>query len=114
MHKVQGRLLPSRTVKQGVAMGRSFSVYLFCFAMDPLFHHLNRIPGVISVQAYVDDTTIAGVAEDPMWLHEVAAVYRSISTAGFHIDSHSCFRACVNDNMKFMPRVVTTEELVEY
>ena len=26
-HKVQGRLLPSRTIKQGVDMGRSFSVY---------------------------------------------------------------------------------------
>ena len=85
MHKVQGRLLPSRTIRQGVDMGRSFSVYLFCFAMDPLFHYLNRIPGVISVQAYVDDTTIAGVAEDPMWLHEVAEAYQSISTAGFHI-----------------------------
>ena len=95
IHKVQGRLLPSRTIRQGVDMGRSFSVYLFCFAMDPLFHYLNRIPGVISVQAYVDDTTIAGVAEDPMWLHEVAEAYQSISTAGFHIDSHSCFRACV-------------------
>ena len=43
MHKVQGRLLPSRTIPQGVDMGRSFSVYLFCFAMDPLFHYLNRI-----------------------------------------------------------------------
>ena len=36
-HKVQGRLLPSRTLRQGVDMGRSFSVYLFCLAMDPLF-----------------------------------------------------------------------------
>ena len=34
-HKVQGRLLPSRTILQGVDMGRSFSVYLFCLAMDP-------------------------------------------------------------------------------
>ena len=33
-HKVQGRLLPSRTILQGVDMGRSFSVFLFCFAMD--------------------------------------------------------------------------------
>ena len=32
----------------------------FAFAMDPLFTYLNRIPGVISVQGYVDDTTIAG------------------------------------------------------
>ena len=114
IHKVQGRLLPSRTIRQGVDMGRSFSVYLFCFAMDPLFHYLNRIPGVISVQAYVDDTTIAGVAEDPTWVQEVAEVYQSISTAGFHIDSHCCFRACVNDNMKFLPRIVTTEELIDY
>ena len=50
-HKVQGRLLPSRTIRQGVDMGRSFSVYLFCLAMDPLFTYLNRIPGVISVRA---------------------------------------------------------------
>ena len=114
MHKVQGRLLPSRTIRQGVDMGRSFSVYLFCFAMDPLFHYLNRIPGVISVQAYVDDTTIAGIASDPRWLHDVAEVYRRVATAGFHVDSHSCFRACVNDHMKFTPRLVTTEELVEY
>ena len=106
--------LSKETIRQGADMGRSFSVYLFCFAMDPLFHYLNRIPGVISVQAYVDDTTIAGVAEDPTWVQEVAEVYQSISTAGFHIDSHCCFRACVNDNMKFMPRIVTTEELVDY
>ena len=33
-HKVQGRLLPSRTILQGVDMGRSFSVFLFCLAMD--------------------------------------------------------------------------------
>ena len=31
-HKVQGRLLPSRTILQDVDMGRSFSVFLFCFA----------------------------------------------------------------------------------
>ena len=58
-HKVQGRLLPSRTLRQGVDMGRSFSVYLFCLAMDPLFTYLNQIPGVLAVQGYVDDTTIA-------------------------------------------------------
>ena len=51
-HKVQGRLLPSRAILQGVDMGRSFSVYLFCLAMDPVFHYLNRIPGVISVQVF--------------------------------------------------------------
>ena len=27
--------------------------------MDPLFTYLNQIPGVLAVQGYVDDTTIA-------------------------------------------------------
>ena len=44
----------------------------------------------------------------------MADVYRRIASAGFHIDSHCCFRACLNDNMKFTPRLLTTEELVEY
>ena len=96
-HKVQGRLLPSRVIHQGVDMGRSFSVYLFCFAMDPLFHYLNRIPGVLSAQAYVDDTTIAGSAEGPMWIYEVANTYKRVATAGFHIDGHTCFRSCINN-----------------
>ena len=114
LHKVQGRLLPSRTINQGVDMGRSFSVYLFCFAMDPLFHYLNRIPGVISVQAYVDDITNAGTAADPRWIYDVADVYQRIASASFHIDSHACFRAVVNDDMRFQPRLVTTEELLRY
>ena len=58
-HKVQGRLLPSRTILQGVDMGRSFSVYLFCLAMDPLFTYLNRIPGVISVHSRGQGTIIS-------------------------------------------------------
>ena len=43
---------------------------------------------MISVQAYVDDTTIAGIASDPK-IHEVADAYRRVSTAGFHVDCHS-------------------------
>ena len=82
-HKVQGRLLPSRTVRQGVDMGRSFSVYLFCLAMDPLFTDLNRIPGVISVQGYIDDTTIVGNSHSLSWLEEVAYTYECLRSAGF-------------------------------
>ena len=81
-HKVQGRLLPSRTIRQGVDMGRSFSVYLFCLAMDPLFTYLNRIPGVISVQGYIDDTTIAGNSQSLSWLEEVAYTYECLKSAG--------------------------------
>ena len=88
MHKVQGRLLPSRAILQGVDMGRSFSVYLFCLAMDPVFHYLNRIPGVISVQGYVDDTTIVGLTEDASWLRTVSTCYVRLKSAGFVVDGH--------------------------
>ena len=102
-HKVQGRLLPSRAILQGVDMGRSFSVYLFCLAMDPLFTYLNRIPGVLSVQGYIDDTTIAGDARCLDWLTEVSSCYSSLRTAGFVVDPHSCFRACVTIHNRMRP-----------
>ena len=94
-HKVQGRLLPSRTLRQGVDMGRSFSVYLFCLAMDPLFTYLNQIPGVLAVQGYVDDTTIAGDGQDLTWIGKVETCYQALQTAGFVIDPHACYFAGV-------------------
>ena len=102
-HKVQGRLLPSRTLRQGVDMGRSFSVYLFCLAMDPLFTYLNQIPGVLSVQGYVDDTTIAGDGQDLSWLVHVDSCYTALRTAGFVVDPHSCFFACIVINNRVFP-----------
>ena len=111
-HKVQGRLLPSRTILQGVDMGRSFSVFLFCFAMDPLFHYLNRIPNVLAVEAYVDDTTIIGDAQSLDWIREVSLTYQKVSTAGFIVDSHACYRALQNSVMRFAPKKLTDEELV--
>ena len=74
-------------------MGRSFSVYLFCLAMDPLFTYLNRIPGVLSVQGYIDDTTIAGDVQCLDWLTEVSECHSSLKTAGFVVDPHSGFGA---------------------
>ena len=85
-HKVQGRLLPPRAVHVGVDMGRSFSVFLFCLAMDPIYHYLNRIPRVMSVQGYIDDNTIAGPGHDIAWVGRVHYCYQCCSTAGFQID----------------------------
>ena len=102
-HKVQGRLLPSRTLRQGVDMGRSFSVYLFCLAMDPLFTYLNQIPGVLAVQGYVDDTTIAGDGQDLAWIGKVESCYLALQTAGFVIDPHACYFAGVVINNRAFP-----------
>ena len=112
-HKVQGRLLPSRTILQGVDMGRSFSVFLFCLAMDPLFHYLNRIPKVLSVQAYVDDTTVVGDAQDLSWMCEVSSCYQKLHTAGFVIEPHQCYRCITNSVMKFSPRLISDHDLCE-
>ena len=93
-------------------MGRSFSVFLFCFAMDPLFHYLNQIPRVLAVEAYVDDTTILGDAQSLDWIRKVSDTYRKVSTAGFVVDSHTCYRALQNSVMKFAPVKLTDEELL--
>ena len=105
MHKVQGRLLRSRAILQGVDMGRSFSVYLFCLAIDPVFHYLNRIPGLICVQGYVDDTTIVGSAENAEWLGNVSACYVQLRSAGFVVDGHSCYRSWVTNCFTIGPRL---------
>ena len=96
-HKVQGRLLPPRAVHVGVDMGRSFSVFLFCLAMDPIYHYLNRIPRVMSVQGYIDDNTIAGPGHDIAWVSRVHYCYQCCGTAGFQIDQHACWRAVSSD-----------------
>ena len=85
-------------------MGRSFSVYLFCLAMDPLFTYLNQIPGVLAVQGYVDDTTIAGDGQDLTWIENVESCYQALYTAGFVIDPHACYFAGVVINNRDAPR----------
>ena len=84
-------------------MGRSFSVYLFCLAMDPLFTYLNQIPGVLAIQGYVDDTTIAGDGQDRTWIENVESCYQALQTAGFVIDPHACYFAGVVINNRDIP-----------
>ena len=92
-------------------MGRSFSVFLFCFALDPLFHYLNRIPNVISVHAYVDDTTVIGNAQDASWLHQVSQCYTAVRSAGFVVDAHECYRSLSNSQMRFGPSKLSCSQI---
>ena len=92
-HKVQGKLLPSKMIVTGVDMGRSFSVLLFCVAMDPVLTYLNRIPGMLAVQGYVDDTTMVGDTTAGMqWLSDAWQVCTRLRSAGIQIDEHHCWR----------------------
>ena len=92
-HKVQGKLLPSRMIVTGVDMGRSFSVLLFCVAMDPVLTYLNRVPDMLTVQGYVDDTTMAGDTTAGMqWLTDAWNVCTRLRSAGIQIDQHHCWK----------------------
>ena len=94
LHKVGGQLLPPRIIRQGVDMGRAFSVFMFCFAMDPVYWHLNKIPDVVNVKGYVDDCTAVGHAgRDLAWLMPVRKLFTDLHTAGFQIIEHSCWLA---------------------
>ena len=74
-------------------MGRAFSVFLFCIGMDPVLTVLNRIPGVISVQGYIDDTTLAGRGDTVSWANSCWNLLMKLKTAGIQVDSHHCWRA---------------------
>ncbi len=79
--------------------------------MDPLFTYLNRIPGVLSVQGHIDDTTIAGDAQCLEWITDVAHTYLSLRTAGFVVDPHTCYRACVTTHNRMQPTATNSNEV---
>ena len=93
-HKVGPQLLPPRVIRQGVDMGRAFSVFMFCLAMDPIYWYLNQIPRIINVKGYVDDCTVVGSAhEDLEWAASVRQLFGALHTAGFQITEHNCWKA---------------------
>ena len=61
LHKIGSTFRPSLPINIGVDMGRAFSVLLFCIAMDPWYHHVNRIPDVIVNKGYMDDNATGGI-----------------------------------------------------
>ena len=71
--------------------------------MDPLFTYLNQILGVLAVQGYVDDTTIAGDGQDLAWIGNVETCYQALQTAGFVIDPHACYFAGAVINNRAFP-----------
>ena len=92
--KVQERQLPAKVIVTEVDMGRSFSVLLFCIAMDPVLHYLNKIPGVIAVQGYVDDTILVGDDIDQFqWLEVVGNLCKNLESAGIMVEPYRCWRA---------------------
>ena len=90
LHKIGSTFRPSLPINIGVDMGRAFSVLLFCIAMDPWYHHVNRIPDVMVNKGYMDDNATGGIGLS--WLYEAENLLQSLATAGFLVLSHSCYQ----------------------
>ena len=58
----------------------------------PIFVVLNRIPQVVVVAGYVDDTTIVGHQADSRWVEEVFQNIRKWKSAGIVMDMHHCWQ----------------------
>ena len=68
---------------------------------------------MLSVQAYVDDTTLVGDAQNTQWIQEVAQCYDDVRTAGFVVDSHSCYRSISSSTMRFGPTTISSAQLLQ-
>ena len=90
LHKIGSTFRPSLPINIGVDMGRAFSVLLFCIAMDPWYHHVNRIPDVIVNKGYMDDNATGGIGLS--WVYSAEKLLQSMATAGFLVLSHTCYQ----------------------
>ena len=90
LHKIGSTFRPSLPINIGVDMGRAFSVLLFCIAMDPWYHHVNRIPDIIVNKGYMDDNATGGIGLS--WIYAAETLLQSMATAGFLVLSHSCYQ----------------------
>ena len=56
--------------------------------------HVNRIADILSVQGYVDDTTMAGdIITGMQFLQDVWQVCEKLWSAGIQIDQYHCWKA---------------------
>ena len=82
-------------VNIGVDMGNALAPWIFCLALDPLIRYANRVPGVIRMQAYMDDTNSAGKGSD--WLRQIQSMWGIVDSAGLHIARHHCCHVTHNN-----------------
>ena len=75
-------------------MGNALAPWIFCLAIDPIVRYANRIPGVIKMNAYMDDTNTAGKGK--AWLKQMQTVWEIMKPAGLIIAKHNCIEILCN------------------
>ena len=58
-------------------------------------------------------TTLVGDAQNTQWIQKVAQCYDDVRTAGFVVDSHSCYRSISNSTMRFGPTTISSAQLLQ-
>ena len=70
-----GRMLKAVYVNIGLDMGNALAPWIFCLALDPIVRYSNRVPDVISMKAYMDDTNTAGIGHK--WLQQTQSMWEA-------------------------------------
>ena len=96
--KIMGRLLKAVFVNIGVDMGNALAPWIFCLALDPIVRYSNRIPRVINMKAYMDDTNTTGKGRQ--WLLRTQAMWEAMYNAGLHIAKHTCMNIKIDGTLE--------------
>ena len=83
-----GRLVRTVNVNIGVDMGNALAPWIFCLALDPLIRYANKVPGVISMKAYMDDTNTACHGTEAIM--RIQSMWDIMGEAGLIVAKHTC------------------------
>ena len=88
--KIMGRLIRTVNVNIGVDMGNALAPWIFCIALDPLIRYANRIPDVVAMRAYMDDTNTATIGTQA--IKRTQAMWEIMGEAGLIVAKHTCIK----------------------
>ena len=74
----------------GLDIGNALAPWIFCLALDPIVRYSNRVPDVISMKAYMEDTNTAGIGHK--WLQQTQSMWEAIGSMGLIIAKHTCIK----------------------
>ena len=88
--KIMGRLVRTVNVNIGVDMGNALAPWIFCLALDPLIRYANRIPDVVAMRAYMDDTNTSSIGIQA--IKRTQAMWEIMGEAGLIVAKHTCIK----------------------
>ena len=94
--KVTGRMLRAVHVNISVDMGNALALKILCLALHLIVRYSVRVPILIAMKAYMDDSNAAG--EGKQWLQRAQAMCTALTTMGLRIAEHTRIKMKGNEN----------------